>query len=360
MTAQPSVGVVIPTRHRPALLRRTLDAVRAQDYAGEVKVVIVFDHAEPDASLAADGARPVRVLENWRTPGLAGARNTGILALDTDLVAFCDDDDVWAPEKLRMQVAALAGRPEAEFVTCAIEVEFEGRVTPRLAGRDTVTVDELAQSRMAMLHSSTFLARRAVLAAGSRPPRPPIGPPAGLPAGLPAPRPPATPRSAAAAAPAALPDPAAVPDPAALPDPGIGIGLVAEDAPGSQNEDWDLLLRAARRAPIAHVDEPLVRVLWGRTSHYAYEYATKISSLRWMIARHPEIRGCPPGAARVYGQLACWSAATGNRREAWRWARRAFGANWREPRTAIALAAMSGALNVERVVAVLHRRGRGI
>ncbi|HYN95921.1 MAG TPA: glycosyltransferase [Pilimelia sp.] len=312
---EPSIGVVIPTRDRPGLLRRALDAVLAQAYPGRIAVVVVYDQAPPDPALAALGGtgRTVRVIENRRAPGLAGARNTGILSLDTDLVAFCDDDDTWAPGKLRRQVGALLARPGAEFATCAIEVEFEGRHTPRLAGLDTVTVDQLARSRMAMLHSSTFLAHRRALTAG-----------------------------------------------VAGADPASGIGLVAEDAPGSQNEDWDLLLRAARRAPIVHVDEPLVRVLWGRTSHYAYEYATKISSLRWMIARHPEIRGCPPGAARVYGQIACWSAATGNRREAWVWARRAARANWREPRAAIAVAALSGAVNVEQVIAVLHRRGRGI
>src|SRR5437764_2458488 len=123
-----------------------------------------------------------------------------------------------------------------------------------------------------------------------------------------------------------------------------GLGLVAEDAPGSQNEDWDLLLRAARRGPIRHLDRPLVRVRWGRSSHYAYEYATKISSLRWMMQRHPEISGCRPGAARVYGQLACWSAATGNRSQAWQFSKEAVRANWKEPRTAIALAAMTGAV----------------
>ena len=112
---------------------------------------------------------------------------------------------------------------------------------------------------------------------------------------------------------------------------------MAEDAPGSQNEDWDLLIRAARRAPIVHVDEPLVRVLWGRSSFYASEYSTKISSLRWMMARHPEIVGCPPGAARVYGQLACWSAAAGERRNAWRYAKQSVRANWKEPRAVIAL-----------------------
>jgi glycosyltransferase involved in cell wall biosynthesis len=305
----PSIGVVIPTRHRPRLVRNAIEGVLAQEYPGAVRIVVVHDQTEPDEQLVRDGDRPVTVLANWRTPGLAGARNTGILSLDTELVAFCDDDDVWSPTKLASQVAALHARPGAEFVTCAIEVEYDGRCTPRLAGHDAVTVDDLARSRMAMLHSSTFLIQRAALTVS---------------------------------------------------DPAAGIGLVAEDAPGSQNEDWDLLLRAARRAPIAHVDEPLVRVLWGRSSHYAYEYSTKISSLRWMIARHPEIRGCPPGAARVYGQLACWSAATGNRKEAWRWTRQAVRANWREPRAAIALAAMSGAVSVERVMDALHRRGRGI
>ncbi|MEV6299403.1 glycosyltransferase family A protein [Actinoplanes sp. NPDC051861] len=301
----PSVGVVIPTRNRPELVRRSIAAVREQHYPGEIKIVLVYDQTEPDYLLASTEGVPVLVLTNWRSPGLAGARNTGLLALDTELVAFCDDDDRWLPDKLRRQVAALLAEPDAEFATCAIEVEYEGRTTPRLAGRPRVTVDDLARSRMAMLHSSSFLIRREALAEDR-------------------------------------------------------IGLVAEDAPGSQNEDWDLLLRAARRAPIVHLDEPLVRVLWGRTSHYAYEYATKISSLRWMMRRHPEISGCRPGAARVYGQLACWSAATGNRSQAWQYSKEAVRANWREPRAAIAIAAITGAVKVENVLSALHKRGRGI
>ncbi|HCT81385.1 MAG TPA: glycosyl transferase [Micromonosporaceae bacterium] len=299
----PSVGVVIPTRSRPELLQRAITAVRAQDYPGPVRIIVVYDQEEPDWRLAVAEEPAVMVLANWRKPGLAGARNTGIMALDTDLVAFCDDDDVWHRSKLRKQVKALG---DQLFGTCAIEVEFEEKVHPRLAGCDRVTVDQLARSRMAMLHSSSFLAQRHAL----------------------------------------------------LPDGEIG--PVAEDAPGSQNEDWDLLIRAARLAPIVHVDEPLVRVLWGRTSFYANEYSTKISSLRWMMARHPEIVGCPPGAARVYGQLACWSVAAGDRRNAWRWTKQTVKANWKEPRAVIALAALSRFTTVEKVLGTLHRRGHGI
>jgi glycosyltransferase involved in cell wall biosynthesis len=285
------------------MLDRAIAAVAAQDYPGEVRTVVVFDQTTPDYMLARAGDRPVMVLVNCRTPGLAGARNTGILNLSTDLVAFCDDDDVWAPKKLRRQARYLGS---GEFATCAMNVMFDGVRTPRLAGTGEVGVPDLVRSRMAMLHASSFLIRRSVL-----------GPEADL-------------------------------------------GLVAEDAPGSQNEDWDLLLRAAKRAPVRHLDEPLIEVAWGRTSFFAHQYDTKISSLRWMMERHPEIGLDGVGAGRVYGQLACWSAARGDRSGAVHWVRQAVRSNWREPRAAIALAALSGAVRVETVLGALHRRGRGI
>jgi glycosyltransferase involved in cell wall biosynthesis len=304
VTGWPSVGVVLPTHDRPELLRLALRAVLAQDYPGELEVIVVFDRNTPDGRLARqDARRPVRVVTNSRTPGLAGARNTGILALDTELVAFCDDDDEWHPQKLTRQVCRLLAQPRADMVTCGIEVAYDDQVVPRLAGADEVRHEDLVRSRMAMLHSSTFLLRRCAL---------------------------------------------------------VDLGMVAEDAPGSQNEDYDLLLRFARRQPVQHVDDPLVRVRWGATSHFAAAYRTKIESLEWMLDRHPELADDGPGSARIYGQLACWYAAGGAQRPARRWAGRALRARWREPRAVIALAASAHVVRVETVLSVLHRRGRGI
>src|SRR5262245_8746459 len=71
----PYVGVVIATRDRPYQVRRALESVAVQDYPGPMRVVVVYDGVRPDWHLAHGGARPVLVLENWRRPGLAGARN---------------------------------------------------------------------------------------------------------------------------------------------------------------------------------------------------------------------------------------------------------------------------------------------
>ena len=302
MSTWPSVGVILPTHDRPQMLRTALSAVLAQDYPGIVQAVVVHDRSEPDQSVA-DGDR-VRVLANARTPGLAGARNTGVEALDTELVAFCDDDDEWLPGKLRAQVTALREQSAAEFASCGIVVDFEGQPSVRLVGRDQVTYDDLLRSRMVMVHSSTYLARRAKLL--------------------------------------------------------DGIGLVEEDIPGGQNEDWDLALRAARRHPIVFVDQPLVRVAWGSTSYFAWQWQTKIDSLLWMLDRHPDIGRCRVGAARVYAQLAFAYACLGSKAEAWRWAKRALRSNWRERRVPFAVAVAAGLFSAQTVMKHLHARGHGI
>jgi glycosyltransferase involved in cell wall biosynthesis len=302
MTGWPSVGVVVPTHNRPGPLGTALAAVAAQDYPGVLRTVVVYDRTEPDARLADDSR--VTVTANARTPGLAGARNTGILMLDTDLVAFCDDDDEWLPGKLRAQVQAMRARPTAEFASCGIMVDYAGACHPRLAGRAEVTHADLLSSRMTMVHSSTYLARRDALTGG--------------------------------------------------------IGLVDETIPGSQGEDWDLALRAARRHPIVNVDEPLVRVVWGASSHYASQWQTKADSLHWMLDHHPELADCPPGAARVYAQLSFAYACMRRRGDAFRWAWRALCSNWHERRVPFALAVAAGLVAGDTVLRHLNSRGHGI
>ncbi|MFI0454552.1 glycosyltransferase family 2 protein [Actinomadura sp. 6N118] len=296
----PSVGVVLPTHNRPELLRKALASVLAQEYDGELRAIVVYDKAEPDLTLVSER---VDVIANTRTPGLAGARNSGVQALDTDLVAFCDDDDVWLPGKLAAQVKALEAEPDAVLCSSGILIDFDGRELPRLAETDRVTYDALIKDRVMSVHSSTYVARRAAL---------------------------------------------------------IEIGMVDETIPGSQGEDWDLALRAARRHPIVNVDKPFVRVLFGVTSHYAQAWETKVDALQWFLKHYPEIGREPGAAGRVYGQIAFGCATIGRRRDAVRWAGRALRANPRERRVPFALAVASGVVSGKRVLLALHTRGRGI
>ena len=297
----PSIGVVIPTRDRPQELRRALDGVLAQDYPGELEVVVVFDRSQPDRSIERSN---VRCIANTHAPGLPGARNSGILSLETDLVAFCDDDDEWLPGKLDAQVRSLTGN-SADFVTTSVLVSYDGRSVPRLAGTTVVTHEQLVRSRMSMLHSSTFLIARSALVQT--------------------------------------------------------IGLPDESIPGAYwAEDWDLLLRAARLRPIVHVDRPLVRVFWPAGSYLGRRWGTRIDSLRWMLERHPQLVDDRRAAARVYGQLAFAHAARRETGQALSWSARSVLRSPLEPRSYLATAVALRLVSSERVLAALHRRGRGV
>lgn len=306
----PSVAVVIATRDRPELLRRAVASVLAQRYPGDVEVLAVFDQSEPEADLAQDSrssegaARRVRVLRNGRVPGLAGARNTGITTAATDLVAFCDDDDLWLPGKLTAQVAALAADPGLELVTTGVLVEARGRVSTRVLDRERITHAELLRSRVSEAHPSSFLFRRAALV--------------------------------------------------------DGIGLVDEDLPGSYAEDYDLLLRAARRHDVGAVPLPLAKVFWHRSSFFAERWKTIVEALDHLLASHPEMASQPAGLARIEGQQAFAQASMGDRRAAVATARRALSRDSRQPRAWLALLVASGAVRSEWVLRALQAGGRGI
>jgi glycosyltransferase involved in cell wall biosynthesis len=132
MTAppRPSVSVVIPTHNRRDLLLRTLHSVLRQRHV-DISVIVV-DDASTDGS--ADAVRGlgdprIRVVRHPLCRGVSQARNTGIEQVDTDWVAFVDDDDLWSPDKLRAQFDALERCPEAQWVCSgAVHIDSDCRV----------------------------------------------------------------------------------------------------------------------------------------------------------------------------------------------------------------------------------------
>ena len=75
-----------------AVLRRAVGAVMRQDHAGPVECIVVVDGG-PAVDLGqppedASGPRTIQTMPNGRTPGLAGARNTGAAAASGTYLAF--------------------------------------------------------------------------------------------------------------------------------------------------------------------------------------------------------------------------------------------------------------------------------
>jgi len=308
MTAQatlPSVSVVVATRDRPELLRRAVATILGQTYPGPVQCVVVFDQSDPDLPWEDPGPhRRLELVRNQRTAGLAGARNSGVLHADGELLAFCDDDDEWLPGKLVRQVEQLQARPDAGVVTSGILVRYRDRTIARMSPTPEVTHRQLLRSRMFELHPSTVVVRRRLLL--------------------------------------------------------DRIGLVDEAIPGSYAEDYEWLLRAAKVAPVLAVQEPLVTVHWHQSSFFADRWRMIISALTYLVDKHGELQQEPAGLARIYGQIAFAHAALGERGPARRWARRTLSLDRRERRAYLALAVSLGLVPAGTVVRLAHAAGKGI
>ena len=103
----PLVSAVVPTLGRPGHVVAAVRSALAQTVA-EIEVVVVMDgpDAPTSAALAAIDDGRVRVVELPARGGPGAARNAGVAEARGEWVAFLDDDDLWEPRKLELQLDA--------------------------------------------------------------------------------------------------------------------------------------------------------------------------------------------------------------------------------------------------------------
>lgn len=109
----PEIAAVVPTHNRAALLTTTLrTALWQRDVSLEVIVVDDGSSDETSAVVAGLGDPRIRLIRHDTPQGVSAARNRGASEARAGWLAFCDDDDLWAPDKLARQLAAArdAGR----------------------------------------------------------------------------------------------------------------------------------------------------------------------------------------------------------------------------------------------------------
>ncbi len=120
--SQVAISVVIPTYNRGAAIRQTLDSALQQDLPPDEVEILVIDDGSTDGTFAFlqenYGNHPRVRLFSIANGGVARARNFGLEKACGEFIAFLDHDDVWLPEKLRVQRDVLHARPEAGVVYC--------------------------------------------------------------------------------------------------------------------------------------------------------------------------------------------------------------------------------------------------
>lgn len=112
-----SVAAIIPTYNRAQHVLQALASVYRQTHP--VTEIIVVDDGSTDATEQQVRKQFPEVSFYWQTnAGVSAARNTAIRQSKSRWLALLDSDDLWQPEKIAQQLAALANTAKYRVCHC--------------------------------------------------------------------------------------------------------------------------------------------------------------------------------------------------------------------------------------------------
>lgn len=126
---EPFVSVIIPSYNRASVLEKSIRSVLEQTYSA-LEVIVVDDGSTDNTREVVDSIEDSRLRYFWqRNGGACVARNYGARQAKGEYIAFHDSDDVWHPDKLEKQMAAIQ-KYRADVIVCKMAMYREnGSVT---------------------------------------------------------------------------------------------------------------------------------------------------------------------------------------------------------------------------------------
>ena len=159
-----TVSVIIPIFNRARMVTRAISSVLYQTYR-DFEIIVVDDgsHDATPRVLKQFNDRIIS-LTHPRNMGVSVARNTGIRAARSPLIALLDSDDYWLPQKLAVQTAFFHQHPEA--VACQTEeywMRHGRRVNPRKRHRKPSGNIFEPSLRLCLVSPSAVMLRRSLI-----------------------------------------------------------------------------------------------------------------------------------------------------------------------------------------------------
>ncbi len=119
MPLKDKVSAIMPVYNREVFLAAAIESVLNQTY-GNIELIIVDDGSTDNSLEIAQKYRAIHPdkikILTQKNQGPSKARNSGIRLAEGDLVAFIDSDDIWAPEKIELQLNMFKRYGNASFI----------------------------------------------------------------------------------------------------------------------------------------------------------------------------------------------------------------------------------------------------
>ena len=138
---RPLVSAVITTHNRVELLKKAIMGVKSQTY-GNIECIVVDDASTDDTCSYCETFSDIIYIRITPSESRGGnyARNIGVKEAKGDFIAFCDDDDIWLPQKIELQYNMISQNQNIGLVYC-------GRKNICIVGKSRYMIDILPDKR---------------------------------------------------------------------------------------------------------------------------------------------------------------------------------------------------------------------
>lgn len=157
MTDLQGVSVVIPAFDAGRFLAEAIESARAQSLKPREIIVVDDGSSDDSAEVASRFGPPVLLLRHAGNLGGGAARNTGIQAATSAIVALLDADDRMSAGRLAREVAHLAANPHLAGVVSRMEMFCEPGYSLPAWALDPATGRPITHAAAALtVHRSVF------------------------------------------------------------------------------------------------------------------------------------------------------------------------------------------------------------
>ena len=164
MNNKPKVSVVIVTYNRPDFIGKAIQSVVDQTFQ-DFEILVVDNGVDKPAKDLVESFKDNRIkyLLQSKNTGCAGGKNIGIKNMKGEFVAFLDDDDVWLPGKLELQMDVFTENPEAGFCFTAVTQVFDHGARDSKVPEGVGNYYEKALQKFSLFLSVTLVIKKVVL-----------------------------------------------------------------------------------------------------------------------------------------------------------------------------------------------------
>lgn len=107
------ISIIVPAYNAGKTILETLNSLQNQTWS-DWEGIVIDDGSTDGTAQIINGINDPRIkVFSYPHAGVAMARNHGLLKATGDYIAFLDADDLWATDKLELQLRALQDNPEA-------------------------------------------------------------------------------------------------------------------------------------------------------------------------------------------------------------------------------------------------------